>query len=229
MLKYYKLEQRDSFDMKKTRTVYKLCHKHTYNGAAFIQKVASRRGYAASVIQGVLMDVADELEYLLGNGYGVTVPGIGTFSIGIRLDQERKEQLEDEQAAAEEAKESGERVPKVTEPNARHLVLHHINYRFDKDLFRHVDSRFSRQQLQREGGREGIRITIDDLTQNERIARAKAILAKNPFMHVSDYAEITGLSRSSAQRELRELVKQEKSGITCRGCGSHRVYVLRKT
>ena len=108
-----------------------------------------------------------------------------------------------------------------------HLQLHHINYRRDKELFDQVDRRFSRQQLQREGGGEGSRITIDDLTQDQRVALAKDYLREHSFMHVSDYAQITGLSRSSAQRELSELVKYEKYGIAFRGRGSHRVYVLR--
>ena len=225
MLQYYKLEQRDSFDMKKTRTVYKLKKKATVSPEAFIHEVAKRRGFSESVISGVLMDVADELEYLLGQGYGVTLPGIGTFTVGVRLKEERKEQLEEEQDAAAEAAESGGKPKKVTEPNARNIELHHINYRKDKHLFSNVASRLNREEKQRIGGREGVRITIDDSSQKQRIAAAHEFLETHSFMRVSDYAEITGLSRSSAQRELRELVKFQYSGITCRGRGSHRVFV----
>ena len=51
-------------------------------------------------------------------------------------------------------------------------------------------------------------------------------LAVHHFMRVSDYADITGLSYSSAQRELRELDKYEYTGIKAQGLASHRVYVL---
>ena len=225
MLQYYKLEQRDTFDMKKTRTVYKLKKKATVSPETFIHEVAKRRGFSESVISGVLMDVADELEYLLGQGYGVTLPGIGTFTVGVRLKEERKEQLEEEQDAAAEAAESGGKPKKVTEPNARNIELHHINYRKDKHMFNNVASRLRRQEKQRIGGREGISITIDDSTQKERIAAAHEFLSTHSFMRVSDYAEITGLSRSSAQRELRELIQYAPAGITCRGRGSHRIFV----
>ena len=81
------------------------------------------------------------------------------------------------------------------------------------------------ETLQREGGREGVRITIDNKKQSERIAAAHRFLAKNQFMRIGDYAAITGLSRSSAQRELHELEKYKFSGITSRGSGSHRIWV----
>ena len=228
MIQYYKLEQRDTFDMKKTRTVYKLKTKHTLTGEDFIEEVAKRHGFSESVIRGVLADVAAEMQYLLGLGYGVTLPGIGAFTLGVRLKEERKEKLEDEQEAAKQAEEEGLKPKKVTEPNARNIVLHHINFRKDKQLFSEVAHRLSQQDLERIGGREGSRITIDDKKQSERVALARQFLEENLFMRVSDYADITGLSQSSAQRELRELIKFPDYGITCRGRGSHRVYVLRK-
>ncbi len=40
--------------------------------------------------------------------------------------------------------------------------------------------------------------------------------------------DLLELSRTSAQRELRELATYQYSGITIEGRGSHRVYVLRK-
>lgn len=225
MLKYYKLEQRDSLNMKATRSVYKLRHRGHVDAQRFIEYVAHRHGFSESVIKGVLSDVADELEYLLGKGYSVAVPEVGAFSLGIRLGEERKVRLEDEQAAAADAAEAGTRVPDVAEPNARKIELHHVNFRIDKQFFNKVASRFDQETLQREGGSEGVRITIDNKTQNERIAAAHRFLAEHPFMRISDYAAITGLSRSSAQRELKELVKFKFSGITSRGSGSHRIWV----
>ena len=169
-------------------------------------------------------DVASELQLLLGQGSTVTVPGIGSFSLGIRLAEERKQQLEDEQDAAEQQETASE--AKVTEPNAANIELHHVNYRIDKELLRGVKAQFAKQKLSRIYGRTGSRITIDDMKQSDRIAAAHHFLETNPFMHVSDYAAITGLSYSSAQRELKELVKFQFSGITSRGLGSHKVYVL---
>ncbi len=226
MIQYYKLEQRDNIDMKKTRTVYKLLAP-TLSGKQFIHSVAQRRSFSETVIAAVLSDVAEEMAYLMGQGKGVTLPGIGTFTPGIRLKEERKEQLEQEQEAAAKAEEAGKKSQKVTEPNARNLELHHINFRKDKKLFRDIAHDIYIQDKERVYGRTGSRITIDDKTQQERIAAAKDFLKKNQMMRVADYAEITGLSKSSAQRELKELLKYQYSGITSRGSGSHKVYVLK--
>lgn len=223
MLKYYKMEQRDSFDMHKTRTVYRLHPSGHFSGKKFIHMVAHRRGYSESVIQGVLMDVAEELALLLGEGNTVCVPGIGTFSIGVRLKDERRQQLEDEQDAVAEGT-----ARKASEPNARNIELHHLNFRKDKELFRDIQIHFSQQELKRTDGRSGRRITIDDTTQRHRIELAQQYLREHHYMHIDDYVRLTGLSRSSAQRELRELATYQYSGITIEGRGSHRVYVLRK-
>ena len=223
MLKYYKMEQRDSFDMHKTRTVYRLHPSGHFTGKKFIHMVAHRRGYSESVIQGVLIDVAEELALLLGEGNTVCVPGIGTFSIGVRLKDERRQQLEDEQDAVAEGT-----ARKASEPNARNIELHHLNFRKDKELFRDIQIHFSQQELKRTDGRSGRRITIDDTTQCQRIELAKIYLREHHYMHIDDYVRLTGLSRTSAQRELRELATYQYSGITIEGQGSHRVYVLRK-
>lgn len=211
-LKYYKLEQRDNINIKQKRTVYKLRPNGRLSGQDFINMVAHQHGFTPTVIEGVLKDVARELALMLGEGRNVTVPGIGAFSLGIRLEEKRREKLEDE--------------PDTGEPNARHIKLHHVNFRIDKHLFKAVDEEFRHRKLKRIYGKQGVRITIDDMKQSERLDAAKAFLAENHFMHVGDYAAITGLSYSSAQRELRELDKYEFSGIKAKGSGSHRVYVL---
>ena len=224
-VKYYKLEQRDNFNMKETRTVYKLLAR-SLSSEEFVKMVAHRHGFSETTISGVLRDVSLELALMLAEGHNVSVPGIGVFSLGVRLKQERREQLEDEQSAAEDAQKEGASVPKVSEPNAKQIALHHINCRIDKGLFRETEMQFRHQTLKRIGGKQGVRISIDDKKPSERLAAAKAYLEEHHFMHVSDYADITGLTYSSAQRELRELDKFEYSGIKAKGSGSHRVYVL---
>ena len=225
-LNYYKLEQRDSFDMKKTRTVYRIKNKGLISGEQFIEDVEHRCSLKASLIGAVLMEVKEELEELLGQGYAVTLPGIGTFSLGVRLNEERKKQLEIENAEAEDAELQGYKSKRVAEPNSTLLELHHINYRKDKDFFSNVERGFNQLTLKRLGGKRGSRITIDDKSQSTRIELALQFLSSHPFMRVPDYAKITGLSRSSAQRELVEIAQNGGYGIISTGQGSHRVYVL---
>lgn len=226
-LNYYKLEQRDSFDMKKTRTVYRIKNRGLVSGEQFIKEVEHRSNLNASLINAVLMEVKDELEELLGQGYAVTLPGIGAFSLGVRLNDRRKLQLEIENAAAEAADQQGKKTKSVAEPNSARIELHHINFRKDKDFFGNIEKRFNSLTLKRLGGKQGSRITIDDKSLRERIALAIDYLSSHPFMRVADYAQITGLSRSSAQRELVEIAENDGFGITATGQGSHRVYVMK--
>ena len=48
------------------------------------------------------------------------------------------------------------------------------------------------------------------------------------FMRVPDYVKLTGLSRTSATTELRQLALNPSSGIASRGSRSQKYYVLRK-
>jgi len=65
------------------------------------------------------------------------------------------------------------------------------------------------------------------LSREERIAKAKAIIAKNGFMTLYDYANATNQSRSVASKDLRKIVADPTSGITTRGSHSHKVWVAK--
>ena len=63
------------------------------------------------------------------------------------------------------------------------------------------------------------------LSREERLEKAKAIIAKNGFMTLYDYANATHQSRSVASKDLRKIVANPTSGITTRGSHSHKVWV----
>ena len=67
------------------------------------------------------------------------------------------------------------------------------------------------------------------LSREERIARAKAIIAKNGFMTLYDYANATNQSRSVASKDLRQIVADPTSGITTRGSHSHKVWIAKES
>ena len=50
-------------------------------------------------------------------------------------------------------------------------------------------------------------------------------LESHPFFHAKEYAELTGLSLTSARYELRKFVADEASGLGTSGKGTHIVYV----
>ena len=65
----------------------------------------------------------------------------------------------------------------------------------------------------------------EKLKYEERIAKAKAIIAKNVFMTLYDYANATHQSRSVASKDLRQIVADLTSGITTLGSHSHKVWI----
>ena len=66
------------------------------------------------------------------------------------------------------------------------------------------------------------------LTREERLARAKAIIEKNGFMTLYDYANATHQSRSVASKDLQQIVADPNSDITTRGSHSHKVWVAKE-
>ena len=92
-----------------------------------------------------------------------------------------------------------------------------------------VCNHFSHQNFRRAHGDVGVRIKVSQYPQvRNRMIVAREFLATHPFMTIRDYATLTGLSYSTAQRELKEAWQEPKNGITILGSGSHRVYILRK-
>ena len=226
MMEYYKLEQRDMLNPEQTRTVYRLKNESRIDGTQFIREVAHRRSYNEAVVTGVLIDVAKELAEQLGKGHSVELPNIGVFSIGVKMrgDAEDTDKASDGADGAVAEADAAE-----VEPNARSLRLDHINFSKNKDFFGQVEASFSKQSLKRIYGRDGVRIKKSKYPQvKNRMIVAREFLADHPFMTVRDYADITGLSYSTAQRELKEAWKNPDFGITVKGSGSHRVYVLVK-
>ena len=157
-----------------------------------------------SVIQ-VMTTVAEHLAYCMAEGQSVTLDGIGTFTprLGVAKDKEIDSLDGDE--------------PKR---NARSIEVNGINYRADKELIRETNLRCDL----RRGGIS--RVRKSPFTEEERRTRALDYLDEHPFLRIQDYMAVTGLKRSSANRELLRLSSDPASEITLSGYGSHRVYVL---
>lgn len=221
-IEYYKLEQHDMLQPNKTRSVYRLKNINRISGEQFINHIARHHAYSESMITAVLMEVADELAELLGEGHSVELPGIGVFSIGVRM----KDATGKAQGGRNPERETTGEETKM--PTARNLYLHHLNFRKSPELFRRVNMQFHKQDFQRAYGKNGVRIKRSKYPQvKNRMIVAREFLATHPYMTIKDYAELTGLSYSTAQRELRANWNNPNYGIDIAGRGSHRVYVLR--
>ena len=204
--KYIKKEVPDLNGTGQTQAYYKMqLTPKTYE--QFVKQCAREGHTDESIILGVLSLVSEKLALNMAEGFSVKIDGIGTFNakLGTRDD------------VLQDAFEEGER-----SHNAKSIMVTGVSYRADNDLIRNT----SRKCVLERGGVS--RIRKSKFTLEERIQKAREFLEKNLFMRVPDYQQLTGLSRTAASMELRQLALNPDSGITSKGEKSQKYYVLRK-
>ena len=205
MAQYIKQEMPNLNGTEEPQVYYRLKTNRNISSKEFVKHI-SRNDSAADrgEIEGVLIRIADGLAELLGNGYSVTLDGVGTFKagLGLKRDKEMDSFEEDE-----------------TKRNARSLQLTSINYRADKTLVREANRRC---KLERYGES---RLRKSPYTKEQRLQLALEFLDKNSAMRIGDYMQLTGLSRTTATMELKAFRQDPATGITFVGRGSQKVYV----
>ena len=207
MAKYIKQEMPNMNGTDEPQVYYRLKTDRNISSKEFVEYI-SRKGSVAdrAEIEGAIIRIADGLAELLGNGYSVTIDGVGVFKAGIGLKEEKEMDTFD-----------GDE----TKRNARSLQLTHIQYRADKGLVKEANRRC---KLERAGES---RLCQSPYCKEERLKLALEFLEKRGAMRVADYVEMTGLSRSVATKELIEFRRDVSSGISFIGSGNHKVYVKR--
>ena len=207
MAKYIKQEMPNMNGTDEPQVYYRLKTDRNISTKEFVKHI-SRNGSVTdrAEIEGAIMRIADGLAELLGNGYSVTIDGVGVFKAGIGLKEEKEMDTFD-----------GDE----TKRNARSLQLTHIQYRADKGLVKEANRRC---KLERAGES---RLCQSPYCKEERLKLALEFLEKRGAMRVADYVEMTGLSRSVATKELIEFRRDVSSGISFIGSGNHKVYVKR--
>jgi len=208
MAQYIKKEMPDLNGTGEKKAYYKLKTWRKLDFNEFVKRCSSlHRTYGRSVIEGVVIAVCEHLAYEIGNGYSVKIDGLGTFTakLGIR---ENKEMDDFEEGN--------------TKRNAKSIEVTGVKFRADKNLVWEIDRNCDLER----GGEE--RLRKPKYLPEERIVRARQFMQKNGFMHVDDYARLTGLSYSTASRELRRIASDSTSGIISQGRKSGKVYVLAK-
>ena len=187
------------------KVYYRLKTERNIDSKEFILSLHSTfSGMSEADITRVIIATAGHLGKLLGQGYSVTLDGIGTFKATIGLEEEKEPDTLD-----------------GTEPkrNAQSLQLKGVNFRADKQLIKTASSNC---KLKREGT---ARIHRSPYSKEERLALALKHLEEHGAMKVSDYVNLTGLSQTAARMELKEFRQDPDSGIDFIGRGSAKVYV----
>ena len=205
MAKYIKQEMPNLNGTDEPQVYYRLKTDRNISSKEFVERI-SRKGSVTdrAEIEGAIMRIADGLAELLGNGYSVTIDGVGVFKAGIGLKADKEMDTFD-----------GDE----TKRNARSLQLTHIQYRADKSLVKEANRRC---KLERAGES---RLHHTPYSKEERLKLAQQYLEEHGVMRVVEYMELTGLSRTKATLELKEFRQDTSSGITFVGRGSAKVYV----
>ena len=207
MAKYIKQELPDLQQTGEQKVYYRLKTNRNIDTPEFVRSLSHTfNGMKEGDIIRVLMATADHLGELLGEGYSVTLNGIGNFKATIGLEEDKELDTLD---------------GNETKRNARSLQLKGVNYRADKELIKKASQHCKLE-------REGIaRIHRSPYSKEERLTLALEYLEKHGAMKVANYMELTGQSRTAATLELQEFRRDITSGIDFIGRGSAKVYVKR--
>lgn len=207
MAKYIKQEMPNMNGTDEPKVYYRLQTNRNIDTKEFVKHI-SRNGAVTdrAEIEGAILRIASGLAELLGDGYSVTLDGVGTFKAGLGLKEDKEMDTFD----------GGE-----TKRNARSIQLTHIRYRADKRLIAEANRHC---RLERAGES---RLCQSPYTKEERLKLALEFLENRGAMRVADYVEMTGLSRSVANQELIAFRRDPSSGISFIGRGNNKVYVKR--
>ena len=174
------------------------------------EKVLERMtAYPGSPGKGALMSAFTSLSQMLlttlPEGHTIKIDGIGTFSLSLEFDDEKPNELVNENDAMA----------------YRHVKIKDINFRADPNLLKALnkETNFIRTE-------NGVRSLAEPRkNREERIEKALDHLEKHGFLSITDYVRLTGLSRSSASKELRSFEADPTIPIKGSGQPPHKVWV----
>ena len=186
----------------------------TYSLHDYETVIEHMRDYAGSISEGMIKAVFDALVSTMKSwmpmGHNIKIDGLGVFSLTLGFDESTPSEKEELKNTDEDPK-----------TKYRHVCIKGINFKPDPKLLQALN-----KEATFERGEAEVQVPQKTkLTCEERITRAKAIIQKNGFMTLYDYANATHQSRSVASKDLRQIVADLKSGITTRGSHSHKVWI----
>jgi len=189
----------------------------TYTLHDYETVIQHMRDYAGSFSEGTIRGVFDTLASVMVSwmpmGHNIKIDGLGVFSLTLGFD----ESSPSEKAALKNTDDD----PKT---KYRHVCIKGINFKPDPKLLQALnkEATFERGEVEAQVPQK------TKLSREERITVAKAIIEKNGFMTLYDYANATHQSRSVASKDLRQIVDTPDSGITTCGTHSHKVWVAKE-
>ena len=193
----------------------------TYSLHDFNTVIRHMRDYSGSFSEGTIRGVLDALVTTMKSwmplGHNIKIDGLGVFSLTLGFDTSTPSEAE---AAKKQKDNDADNEPRT---KYRHVCIKGINFKPDPQLL---------QQMNQEATFERTQIDVvvprkPSDSRDERISKALAVIDRQGYMTLSDYAVATSQSRSTASKDLRQLVSDPTSGITTRGSHSHKVWIRR--
>lgn len=205
MAKYIKQEMNDLDGKGEGRVYYRM----EINRCMDFEELAKRMSYPGSGITPgeavkVVSTLASEMAEAMAEGYSINIDEIGTFTPTIGVVRDKAPDI------------IGLDIP---QRNARSLEVNGVNFKASKRLVHNID-----RQCDLKRGYTS-RVKHSPYTKEQRIELAREYLATHDMMHIADYAQLTGLGKTTAGEELRNLAKDSDSGIRSVGYGGHKVYM----
>lgn len=156
-------------------------------------------------VMAALQLVADGMASMMAHGRSVRLEGIGLFTPSLSLkDGKEREDTEGDSPRR----------------NAQSIEIGGINFRAEKTLVRDTNMQCN---LQRQKG--DWRCNRSKFLPEERLSIALNYLETNHSMTVAEYKQLTGLSHTTAGKELKKWAATPNSGIYFKGKGSHKIYI----
>lgn len=197
-------------DMRNTgkRTVYPKMETYSQKTLDDLVKYIRQSGtpYDPGTIKGVVSVLADAAVTWLSNGHTVKIDGLGTFSLSLNFDDKKGNELKDNR----------------DKMGYRHVGVKSLNFRPDEEIMRKL--RDETELTRVEGGI--VQLTKERYTKEERLARTLQYIEQHGFITLTEYANMNGLSRTVASRELKAFTNDPQCPIKAKGVAPHKTWVI---
>ena len=191
----------------------------TYSLHDFNTVIRHMREYSGSFSEGAIRGVMDALVTTMKSwmplGHNIKIDGLGVFSLTLGFDTATPSEATE---AKKQKKGDADDEPRT---KYRHVCIKGINFKPDPKLLElmNQEATFERAETDVLVPRK------PNDSRDKRISKALAVIDKQGYMTLSDYAIATSQTRSSASKDLRQLVSDPTTGITTRGSHSHKVWI----
>ena len=197
-------------DMRNTgkRTVYPKMETYSQKTLDDLVKYIRQSGtpYDPGTIKGVVSVLADAAVTWLSNGHTVKIDGLGTFSLSLNFDDKKGNELKDNR----------------DKMGYRHVKVKSLNFRPDEEIMRKLRDETELSRV--EGG--VVQVTKERYTKEERLLRAINHIEQHGFITLTEYANMNGLSRTVASRELKAFTNDPFCLIKAKGVAPHKTWVI---